>query len=60
MISFADDEFRGNLFSKIMPNFCRPNTLSVFSVKKEICFLIHFWFKIELTLYPKLETLQPT
>ena len=41
------------LFSKVMPNFCRPQAMSVIKLKKDILLVNHFCYKIEAILYPR-------
>ena len=42
------------LFSKIMPNFCRPHSRAI------SLYYIYFIDEIKLTVSPELETPQPT
>ncbi len=58
MLTFANFKFRGTLFSKIRPNFCRPHAMSVFKILKNPFLDIHFCYNIKLILSPELETPQ--
>ena len=50
MIPFANFKFRGTLFSKIRPNFCRRHKTSVFKIQKFPCMMKNIASKSILAL----------
>ena len=52
MLYFANFKFWVNtLFSKIMPNFCRPHAMSIHKILQFPWY--HFIDKLKLMLYPR-------
>ena len=53
MVYSTNFKFGGSLFSKIMPNFCRPHAMSIFKIHTAISLKpYHFIGKLKLILMP--------